>query len=135
MAVTAPSARLRIGPLELPSRVLIAPMVGIITGSATASVSGTQVATPPAYPANNNNSNVGAITVATGGVAVLGGFADSHTVTASYSSSTTDVAGQDFGAGSGASASTAHATASATVTETVTGSSGVSGWISASFQP
>src|SRR5438094_147388 len=28
----------------------IAPMVGIITGSATASVSSTQVATPPAYP-------------------------------------------------------------------------------------
>jgi hypothetical protein len=113
----------------------IAPMVGIITGSATASVSSTQTAVPPAYPANSTNSNVGAITVATGGVAVLGGFSDSHTVTASYSGSTTDVAGQDFGAGSGASASTAHAVASATVTETVTGSSGVSGWISASFQP
>ena len=115
----------------------IQPMVGILTGSATTSNSSNQTAA--GYPAASTNANTAAITVASGGVAVLCGIADSNSgVSSSWTNATKDVPPNDVGYlanGSGFTGTLAHASASATVTETVTGSGGVSGWVSASFQP
>jgi hypothetical protein len=113
--------------------------IGTLTGSATASVASTVgnggSPTPPAPWQGGVNSNAAAITVPSGGLAVLATFSGDNPGTAD---TTWIGAAKDLHTNLSANTaqSVAHAYTSATVTATVSNnSSSGSGWAAAVFQP
>jgi hypothetical protein len=113
--------------------------VGTLTGSATASVASTigngGSPTPPAPWQGGVNSNAAAVTVPSGGMAILGTFSANAPGVAdtTWTNATKDL---HTNLSSNTAQSVAHANASATVTAAVSNdSSGGSGWAAAVFRP
>lgn len=109
-----------------------------LTGSATASVSGT--VTTAAYPNGFSNTNTATIpTIPSGGVAILVGQGDSSNTSVgsfSWNNGATQDYQQRYAIAGGANVSDhAHSTTSGATTETMTSGNGGSGWVAAVFQP
>jgi hypothetical protein len=110
---------------------------GTLTGSATTSSSSSVSTVPPGYPALNTNINTGSVTVVAGGISIFAGISDGASTTAWANGGTSgNQTDSPYTAnGNGITATIANGNATASVVETVTGGGGVSGWVSASFQP